>query len=584
MVAKNTIVIVGAVAFGLLSLLSFAALLGLGIRGILVAKNLNLCVGSNLTDDCELPMSLTTSLNDTEPTSLVAPDRSRELEWTYWLAGSTGVALLWALLTVLAMLFVVEVLRDKQKRDLETLRSKHKSSNEVQMVEMGGGSREGPVEEKTTDEDAGVRRKRLSGVDEPDQLKGAVREMEGRLAKEAGVPRRHLPDWDEHDHVEVEKDYIGAYRVREWHGKALRHLGLEGSLVFFFCLLTLILSLESLLWAVALSCYHTNRLEKHISVFVLVEFLAGILLPLLLFLSSVLLAIVLDYVTIGHVDARKRIKRFLPSVTFEEGKKNDYWVIEDRFYFKLEKRDEHLTHKHSLLYSCDKTLSTWLLTGIVALSILLCFSYFVDVTVVEEETLSSCPNDTGAYDCFNRSTFAFVDCADPVAMNQVELVHCFRFLRFAVDTSLITSFAQSFAFYLATVAIFGRVFSAVKTLLHIHRTRAWGVVFLAVGGAGIVVTAVFLGIEDRFQIQVNFLSVLQVCMACLFIVLVGVLVLAGDWYEKIFDHKKVKPLAELLLRYDAVSNAEVQEIEHSYAAQIKREDPTSVHVVDTYLH
>ena len=258
----------------------------------------------------------------------------------------------------------------------------------------------------------------------------------------------------------------------------------------------------------ALGYYHTNRVEKRISEFAVVEFLAGILLPLLLFLSSVLLAIVVDYVTIGRVDARKRIKRFLPSVVFEEGVENDYWVIEERFYFKLKRRDHHLDH--GFWYSCDKSLSTWLLTAIAALSLLLCFSYFVDISIVEEETRSSCPDQAIGYDCFNRSTFNFVDCANEGEAAHVELIHCFRFLRFAVDTNIITSFSQAFAFYLATVAVFGRVFSAVKTLLHIHRTRLWGILFLVVGTLAFFITAIFLGIEDRFQIQVNVISVLQV--------------------------------------------------------------------------
>ena len=70
-------------------------------------------------------------------------------------------------------------------------------------------------------------------------------------------------------------------------------------------------------------------------------------------------------------------------------------------------------------------------------------------------------------------------------------------------------------------------------------------------------------------------------MACLFIILVGILVVKGAWYEKIFDHKKVKPIAELLLHYNNISNAEVQEIEKSYAKEIKRDDPTSQHMVDS---
>ena len=240
------------------------------------------------------------------------------------------------------------------------------------------------------------------------------------------------------------------------------------------------------------------------------EFLSGFLLPLLLILASILLAIILDFVTIGRIDTRKGIKRFLSSVIFEEGKDFDYWVIEERFYFKLHKRDKHLKHKHGLWYSCDKTLSMWLLTGIIALSVLICFSFFVDITVVEEKTLSSCPDDAGLYNCFNRTSFNFVDCADDKVKQNVELVHCFRFLRFGEDTSLICSLTQTYIFYLIIVVIFGRVFTTVKTLLHLYRTRLWGVAFLVVGGVALVMTVMLLAIEDRFQIQVNFLCVMRV--------------------------------------------------------------------------
>lgn len=85
MVQKRTVLLwVGAVAVGLLSVLAFCALLGLGkglhmhlvhsyhthahtrtrahtgIRGILVAKNLNLCERSNTTaEECVIETTLT---------------------------------------------------------------------------------------------------------------------------------------------------------------------------------------------------------------------------------------------------------------------------------------------------------------------------------------------------------------------------------------------------------------------------------------------------------------------------------------------------------------------------------------------
>jgi hypothetical protein len=470
----------------------------------------------------------------------------------FYLLGSTGASVLWALLTSLALVFVVRLLHDKQKKDIDKIHKKRPSEESAALTEEGRGA-------------------------QGEEVPRGQGEVEMRKLEDAGTQLEHVPGVDETDHTEVKVDFIGAYLVREWHGKALRHLGAWGYITLLSSLLAFILALMSLLWAVALSYYHTNRVEKNISAFALVEFLAGILLPVLLIVGSTLLAIVMDYITIGRVDARKRINRFLPSVMFEEGAKSDYWVIENRFYFKLDKRDNHFSH--TFCYSCDKTPSTWLLTCIVALSILLCLSYFVDITVVEEETLSACPLDFGEFDCFNGSSFNFVDCGNEEQRNYVELVHCFRFLRFAVDTSLITSLAQAFAFYLATVAVFGRVFSIVKALLHLHRTRLWGILFLVVGTAAFIITVVFLIVEDRFQIQVNVLSVLQVLMACAFIFLVGVLILLGDWYEKIFDHKKT-PLPQLLLHYGtSISTPEVQEIEHAYATKLKKADPTTAHSV-----
>lgn len=58
--------------------------------------------------------------------SLVAPDLSTERDWMYWLIGSTAASLLWTLLTSLALVFVVDILHDKQVKDLEKLEKKHK--------------------------------------------------------------------------------------------------------------------------------------------------------------------------------------------------------------------------------------------------------------------------------------------------------------------------------------------------------------------------------------------------------------------------------------------------------------------------
>ena len=272
--------------------------------------------------------------------------------------------------------------------------------------------------------------------------------------------------------------------------------------------LTASLPSSPVLWAVAVGYYHTNRVEKTVGAFVAVEVLAGAILPGFLFAGSALLSVVLEYLTWGKLDSRRDIHRLLSSVEFEKGLYYDYWIIEKQFYFRLNKKDHHA--EHGICYSCDKKLSTWLLAAIVALSLLLAFTHFVDVTVVEEMTMSRCPADTGSFDCFNRTTFHFVDCADPDQRDSVQLVHCFRFLRFAVDTNLMSSLAESFAFLLVTTALFGRIFSAMRILLHLHHTRWWGLIFVVGGATVFCLLVVFLSVQDQFLVRVDVLSILQV--------------------------------------------------------------------------
>ena len=81
------------------------------------------------THTLSLSLSLTHTHTHTHtPVSTVAleedREEDRELDWVYYMAGSTAAAVVWALITLVAMLFVVEVLRDKQKKDLDELKRK----------------------------------------------------------------------------------------------------------------------------------------------------------------------------------------------------------------------------------------------------------------------------------------------------------------------------------------------------------------------------------------------------------------------------------------------------------------------------
>lgn len=337
---------------------------------------------------------------------------------------------------------------------------------------------------------------------------------------------------------------------------------------------------SAVLWSIAIAYDHTRQSEKTVAAFLGVELLAGLALPLFIFVSVILLAVVLDFITIGHLDARQGLTQFLPgALQFVRGKRNNYWVIENTFYFKLKKRSDRL--EHNCFYSFDRTLATWHLATIVALSLLLAFSYFVDITIDQARTAVSCSELDGSYDCFNTSTLAHVDCEDDIAG---PLLYCFKFLRFGVDQDIIAALSQSFAFYLVAVTFFVKIFSAVKVFLHLKPSRFWGIMFVGVGVLLLIATVIVCVIWIRGYaspgivaiIRLNVINLAQFVMVCLFLIVTGLLLLEGKWWERIPLHP-AKPVELGLIHYgDHASPGDLHEAEHALAIRSKPDSKTAV--------
>ena len=62
----------------------------------------------------------------------------------------------------------------------------------------------------------------------------------------------------------------------------------------------LCLLLYIVLWGVAIAFDYTRRVDLRVINFVLVDLLVGIGVPVLLFVSGALMAVVLDFITIGR--------------------------------------------------------------------------------------------------------------------------------------------------------------------------------------------------------------------------------------------------------------------------------------------
>ena len=62
------------------------------------------------------------------PPATVVVEEPYELEWVEWLAGSTGCAILWSMVSTLVVWVLVEVLRKVEKKDLRKTEKKEEKS------------------------------------------------------------------------------------------------------------------------------------------------------------------------------------------------------------------------------------------------------------------------------------------------------------------------------------------------------------------------------------------------------------------------------------------------------------------------
>ena len=305
----------------------------------------------------------------------------------------------------------------------------------------------------------------------------------------------------------------------------------------------------------------TNKNTIKATNYIIVDILIGIVAPILLFISTGLVAIVVDFITVGQLDMRNAISYILSSVALQEGKENNYWTILDTFFFPMNKRPHR--SDHGFLYSCDKSGYTWCFAIICALSILLVFSYFVDLTVTDEITSKSCPSNPG-YVCFYQENYTYVDCSLQVTKPLDNAIICYKFFRFGVDVNLITALSQSFAFYLLITTFFTQVFTVVRVLISIKPSRFWGIglilfSFLLIGGAIVVLVD-----SDVLVVYTGILSILEFFMVAAAVFVIGILLVEGKWWEKLSSNGAQKIH---FVHYSNTSRRKLEEIHHAVALE-----------------
>ncbi len=321
-----------------------------------------------------------------------------------------------------------------------------------------------------------------------------------------------------------------------------------------------------MLWGVATSYGNTRTDNVILATYVTVEILTAILLPIFFFISGILLAGILDFITWGRLDFRTLVPKFLTVVKFESGvdakdnKAYDYWVIEDTFYFEVKKRDH--SQKADFRNSFDKNLATWALTFIVCLGIHLPVAYFIDYTLDTQDTVvapGECDTIDSTYRCFEAVSLEPARCLDTNGT-----VHCFKFLRFGVDVDIISAASTAFAFFLVASAAFTYLFTIMKILLHIKPTRWWALSYIFLGAPGFLgaiglVVAWATGYIAPLINEIthfNIINVAQFFMVCEYLFIVGLLLVAAKWWENVpVPDYKPKERRELVHYHDASRGA-----------------------------
>lgn len=267
----------------------------------------------------------------------------------------------------------------------------------------------------------------------------------------------------------------------------------------------------------------------------------------------------------GKVDLRMLIPRLIYMVKFESGEKFDYWVVDDIFYYRLKKKTGR--SDKGCWFAVDKSPATCFLAIIIGTTINLVISYFVNLTLDAQITVSSCddPLIDRSYDCFNASTLIYVDCVDQTG---TRLLHCFKFYRFGVETNIITGITTSYAFYLFAVAALRQIFSVVRNLINIKPSRYWGVGFVAVSliffVASIITTVIWIqgyAIDTIPEIRrINIIHLWQFFLVSVFVLMVGCLLLS-TWYERLHTVVHAKVVEVPLVHYNDTQRKHLHKLE-----------------------
>ena len=262
-------------------------------------------------------------------------------------------------------------------------------------------------------------------------------------------------------------------------------------------------------------CYNNSWLEGSLWPFIAIEVGLGIITPILILCSVLPILRVIRYVSCKKIETRRFLIWFLPFLGYEQGFRETYWVIEDSFYFKINKR------------RCGN-LSTILIYAITALTFLLSWVYFISDAIISQSGIPNClyltEQDRESSYCFRihpTNDNMYINCTDN--LNYSEHLFCFEFKQLGKTSNPIQSFVISIVLYYITTICISLTFNIMKILMQHARSCLWPALLILTGILAFLLGIVYFVVAYYLYTNLDILVVFQVIVITANIIVVGIL-------------------------------------------------------------
>ena len=275
-------------------------------------------------------------------------------------------------------------------------------------------------------------------------------------------------------------------------------------------------------WSLTLAYSYKNHhfLEGTLWPFLMVDIAIGFLVPVIIALALLPLATMVRHMTYNKLETRKLLHWFMPCLSYEQGNKGSYWVIEDTFYFKIEDK-------------FSSGLNSILIYTMVVLTFMNSWIYFINSTLINQYGVSNCGLLTEnmkqysyCFDIFSDiSKGVYVNCSYNFSYDKH--LFCFEHISVGRNATLIQTLVICFVLYYITATCISIVFQIVKGLLQYSQIKMWSTLLVLFGAISLILGIAVYAFIFYVHSNLDILGLFQFFTITFDIIVVGVLLKRG---------------------------------------------------------